>query len=184
MIERELKIPVPGLADPRARLAAAGAKRLHAPQHEVNVLFDTADGRLSTAGEVLRVRQLGEANILTFKGPASFRGTVKERREIELVVASRERLVELFAALGFEPQMRYDKWRESWLLDEVRVELDRTPMGDFVELEGPAEALETIARRIDLDPAAAVAGSYVSLWRDHCRRHPELGLGRDMVFEP
>jgi len=181
VIERELKIPVTGLDGVRERLADAGATRLTPPEREVNLLFDTGDGRLAAAGEVLRVRQRGQATILTFKGPASYRGPVKERREIELEVGSRERLVELFGALGYELRMRYDKDRESWTLDGIKVELDRTPMGDFVELEGRSEALEAAARRIGLDPEAAVAGSYVGLWSEHRRRHPDLG--RDMVFE-
>jgi adenylate cyclase class 2 len=181
VIERELKIPVDGLDGVRNRLAGAGAARVTPPQREVNLLFDTPDGRLTAAGEVLRVRQRGGATILTFKGPASYRGPVKERREIELEVGSRELLVELFGALGFELRMRYDKDRESWHLDDVAIELDHTPMGDFVELEGPSEALEDTARGIGLDPGAAVAGSYVGLWREHRRRHPDLG--RDMVFQ-
>ena len=184
MIERELKIPVADLDGPRQRLEAAGARRVHPPLDELNLLFDTPDGRLTAAGEVLRVRQRGEVSVLTFKGEASYRGQIKERREIELEVASRERLVELFEALGFELRLRYDKVRETWRLGGVEVVLDHTPMGDFVELEGPAETLEGAARRVGLDPAAAVAGSYVSLWQEHRRRHPELDLGRDMVFEP
>ena len=77
--------------------------------------------------------------------------------------------------------MRYEKYRESWRLAEVRVDLRHTPMGDFLELEGPADSLAASARGLGLDPTLAVAKSYISLWRDHRRRHP--GLGRDMVFD-
>jgi adenylate cyclase, class 2 len=181
VIESELKIPVDVLGEIRHRLAATGAEQLSAAEHEVNILFDTSRSRLAEGGQVLRVRRVGSRQVLTFKGPATYDGAVKQRREIELEISSSERIAELLHALGFAPGMRYEKKRESWLLGEIRVELDHTPMGDFVELEGPPDSLEAAAHRLGLDPARAVAQSYISLWREHCRRHP--GLGRDMVFE-
>jgi adenylate cyclase class 2 len=182
VIESELKIPVDDLDEVRGRLAATQAERLNAAEHEVNILFDTASGRLATSGQVLRVRRVGGRRVLTFKGPAAFDGAVKKRREIELEIASSERMSELLTALGFAPMMRYEKYRESWRFGEVRIELDHTPMGDFVELEGPPGSLAAAARSLGLDPARAVAKSYIGLWREHRRRHP--GLARDMVFEP
>ena len=180
MIECELKIPVDDLDEIRRCLATTEAKQLNAAEHEVNILFDTASGRLATSGQVLRVRRVGPRSVLTFKGPATYDGAVKQRREIELEISSSERISELLHALGFAPAMRYEKKRESWRLGEVRVELDHTPMGDFVELEGPTDFLSGAAKRLGLDPARAVAKSYVSLWLYHRRRHP--GMGRDMVF--
>ncbi len=182
MIECELKIPVDRLDVIRRCLAETGAERLTDNLREDNVLFDTADGRLAASGQVLRVRRVGGRHLLTFKGPASFDGAVKRRREIELEISSSERISELLHALGFTPSMRYQKQRESWRIDDVRVELDHTPMGDFVELEGPTDALEAAADRLGLDPSRAVTQSYISLWRDYRREHPELG--RDMVFDP
>jgi len=180
VIECELKIPVDDLDEIRRRLATTEAEQLNVAEHEVNILFDTASGRLATSGEVLRVRKVGPRHVLTFKGPATYDGAVKQRREIELEISSSERISELLHALGYAPAMRYEKERESWRLGEVRVELDHTPMGNFIELEGPTGSLEAAAQSLRLDPARAVAKSYISLWRDHCRRHP--GLGRDMVF--
>ena len=180
MIECELKIPVDDLDEIHRRLATTEAEQLNAAEHEVNILFDTASGQLATSGRVLRVRRVGPRHVLTFKGPATYDGAVKQRREIELEISSSERISELLHALGYAPSMRYEKYRESWRLGEVRVELDHTPMGDFVELEGQTGSLEATARRLGLDPTLAVAQSYIGLWQDHRRRHP--GLGRDMVF--
>ncbi len=76
---------------------------------------------------------------------------------------------------------RYEKDRETWRLDDVEIVLDHTPMGDFVEVEGPAGVLEMTARSIGLDPSAAVRGSYISLWRAYRERAAE-NLPVDMVF--
>ena len=73
-------------------------------------------------------------------------------------------------------------WRAGWQLGDVNIVLDRTPMGSFVEVEGPIERIEEVARAAGLDPAAAVRGSYVSLWSDFRARHPGRDLPEDMVF--
>jgi adenylate cyclase class 2 len=182
MIESEIKIPVAELDSVRRLLVRIGAEQLGPVHDEVNTLFDSADGAFAASGRALRVRRVGGRSLLTFKGPARWDGAVKQRREIELEVSSSETIAELLHALGFEPWIRYEKQRESWVFGGVRVELDHTPIGDFVELEGPVAKLEDTARALGLEPEEAVAESYVGLWLAHRRRHPELG--RDMVFEP
>jgi adenylate cyclase class 2 len=89
---------------------------------------------------------------------------------------------EIFEQLDFSVYMRYEKDREEWLLEDVSVVLDHTPMGSFVEVEGPPERLEEVADLLGLNVATAVRGSYVSLWMEHRARHPELDLPFDMVF--
>jgi hypothetical protein len=65
-------------------------------------------------------------------------------------------------------------------VDGVHVALDETPIGCFVELEGDDAALRALAPRLGLDPAHAVAGTYLDLWNEWRTRHPEAGP--DMVF--
>jgi len=182
VIECELKIPVDRLDPIRDRLGDADAERLTPSELEVNVLFDTANGDLAASRQVLRIRRVGARSLLTFKGPATYDGAVKQRREIELEISSGEQMSELLHALGYAPWMRYEKERESWMLGEVRIDLDRTPMGNFVELEGPTTSLEATARRLGLEPNRAVSQSYIGLWQTFRKQRPELG--RDMVFDP
>ena len=183
--ETELKIPVGDLEAVRRRLkASAGARQVHAREREENTLLDTVDGELAAADRVLRLRRIGDCQLLTLKGPASFDGVIKSREELELVINDTEMMTSIFERLGFVPVVRYEKDRESWLADGVTVTLDHTPMGDFVELEGPADRLVALASDLGLDPNAAVTGSYISLWQEHRRAHPELDLPSDMAFEP
>lgn len=181
-VESELKIPVTDFDVIRASLRDARAVEVQPMARETNLLFDSEDRRLRNAGCLLRLRQHGGRNFLTFKGPASFKGAVKERPEYETIIADLDRMGEILERLGFNVFMRYEKRREEWLLGEVAVVLDRTPMGDFVEIEGPLEQLEGTARVLELDVEDAVRGSYVTLWHEHRARHPELDLPFDMVF--
>jgi adenylate cyclase class 2 len=182
-VETELKIPVADLAQVRSTLAACGATLVHDNEREVNLLLDTADRELAARGCVLRLRRYGARRVLTFKGPAAFEGRIKVRTEHELEIGNLEAMLAVFEALGFSSAVRYEKDREAWRFEGVEVVLDHTPMGEFVEVEGPAPQLEPVARSLGLDPTQAVRGSYMSLWQEFRTRNPERELAPDMVFE-
>ncbi|MCG6964412.1 MAG: class IV adenylate cyclase [Acidobacteria bacterium] len=180
--EQELKIPVADLGEVRRRLGAVGASCTSSARLEINVLFDNAAGELTASRRVLRLRYAGGSWLLTLKGPPIYRGAVKEREELETRVDDGEVVTAVLDRLGFRPSMRYEKERETWQLGEVEVALDHTPMGEFVEIEGPVEHLEDAAYRLGLDPERAVRLSYVGLWRSYREEHPELDLPIHMVF--
>jgi adenylate cyclase class 2 len=182
-VETELKIPVADLAQVRSRLADRGATLTSDNQREVNLLLDTADRELASRGSVLRLRRYGARRVLTFKGPATYEGPIKVRAEHELEIGDFETILAVFDALGFSGVARYEKDREVWRIEGVEVVLDHTPMGDFVEVEGPSSELESVALSLGLDPTDAVRGSYLSLWSEFRKRHPERELPPDMVFE-
>ncbi len=182
-VESEVKIPVADLAGVREALRQACATEVQSMTRETNLLFDTDDRRLETAGCVLRLRRHGDRRRITFKGPVSYRGVVKQRPEHETEVGDLDQLRGIFELLGFTVVMRYEKDREEWRLDDISVVLDHTPMGDFVEVEGPPTKLQAAAAALGLDTACGVRGSYVSLWREFRATHPTRGLPIDMVFD-
>jgi adenylate cyclase class 2 len=176
--ERELKIAVADPSALRRRVEAEGGRLLHDESFEDNEIWDRG-GELRAAGRLLRLRRDGRGARLTFKGPATYEGTLKVRDEHETAVAEPECLAAILRALGFEPVRRYQKYRQEWSLGEVVVALDRTPLGHFVEFEG-AEAAEA-ARRCGCDPDAALLHDYLTLWAAHRESHPDAPS--DMVFE-
>jgi len=181
-METELKIPVADLEEIRSRLASLEASMVCRSKREVNQLLDTRDHELSGRGCVLRLRSYGDLRILTFKGAASYDGPIKARPEIEVEIEDLEKMRSVLAALGYCDLVRYEKDRETWRAGDVEIVLDHTPMGDFVEVEGPSDQLESTTRSLGLDPSAAVRGSYMSLWTEYRASNPEKSLPRDMVF--
>ncbi|MDX2437957.1 MAG: class IV adenylate cyclase [Acidobacteriota bacterium] len=181
-IETELKIPVADLAMIRSRLAVLDARLISESKREVNLLLDTRDHELSGRGCVLRLRKYGDLRILTFKGPASYDGPIKVRPEHEVLIEDLEKMQTVLEALGFVGVARYEKDRETWRAGPVEIVLDHTPMGDFVEVEGPSELLESVTRSLGLDPHHAVRGSYMSLWTEFRACNSEMKLPPDMVF--
>jgi predicted adenylyl cyclase CyaB len=97
---------------------------------------------------------------------------MKRRQELETSIDDPAAMLELLQALGFVEVMVYRKRRESYRLDDCRIELDVVPMlGCFVEIEGPGEP--TIARvqeRIGLAGLSHISQSYIGLLKAHCRR--------------
>jgi adenylate cyclase class 2 len=179
-VESEMKVPVASLEDVRRRLTELDAKQLEGEAAEENWVFDDDHGTLVGANLLLRVRRWGERGWLTYKGPASYAGGVKSREEVECAVADAGLVIDILTRIGMRIVRRYEKRRETWRLGDVEVALDVTPMGSFVELEGPATGLVEGAKTLGLDPARAVRGTYLELWREYRRSHP--GAPDDMVF--
>jgi len=75
----------------------------------------------------------------------------KTRVEIETEVGDYDAAFSILTALGYTPVWRYEKYRESFRLEDVSVTLDHTPIGDFVEIEGPAPAIRPAAGRLGFD---------------------------------
>ncbi|MEZ5332096.1 MAG: class IV adenylate cyclase [Thermoanaerobaculia bacterium] len=175
--EHELKFPCADLDALEERLEELGADCLAPRGAEDNLVFDR-DGELAGAGRLLRLRVDRHGVRLTFKGPATFEAGVKSRLEQEVGVSDAETMCELLESLGYRVVRRYQKRRGEWELDEVTVAVDETPLGGFVEFEGAGAS--AVAERCGFVPESAERRSYLQLWEDHRREHPDAP--EDMVF--
>jgi adenylate cyclase, class 2 len=179
--EIELKLPCEDLQTVVLKLREKGAQP-HSEIHlESNDLFDNPERRLLSAGCTLRLRRAGNETILTFKGPARFRGGIKLREEREVRVSDAVETEAILLALGFKPRFRYEKKREEWRYLGCLVALDQTPIGDFVEVEGDPAAIRRVVAALDLDFASAIPYSYAKLYA--LERQKDPSLPEDMVFE-
>ena len=152
-IETEVKFRVPHLAALRANVIARGGQ-VTQPRHlERNVLFDDAERSLARRGCLLRLRSALDTR-LTLKAPAppnSGGDQHKRRVEHETTLGDYDTAFAILSGLGYAPAWRYEKYRESFRLGEVTVSLDHTPIGDFIEIEGPAESIRPAAEQLALE---------------------------------
>lgn len=167
--ERELKFEVASLDAILRRLAQLGAVPAAPPSQEVNWLFDR-DGELAGSGRVLRLRADDSGDRLTYKGRASYEAGVKTREEHEFRIDDARAARALLEGLGYRASWRYDKVRQTVRLDGCEVALDHTPIGDYVEFEGPRA--EEVARLCQLDPEVAEPRSYPELYQAYRDAHP------------
>lgn len=161
--EVEIKFLVKNLQQLREKLHAAGFREVTPRTHEMNVLYDFAGNALRGRGELLRLRQYGDQWKLTHKA----KGTTakhKSRVETETTVADGEAVSAIFAALGLRESFRYEKFRSEWASEGGHVVLDETPIGDFAEIEGPAEWIDATARKLGIAERDYITKSYVELF--------------------
>jgi adenylate cyclase class 2 len=129
---------------------------------------------------MLRVRKFGRYAIATFKGPVAFEGTIKTREEVQTGVESFELAIQLFDTLGYKPVFRYQKYREVWRLRDVEVVIDRTPIGDYFEIEGPMDVIRGVADQLGMPMDSGIRQSYADLYRQY--RRTRADLPEHMVF--
>ena len=101
---------------------------------------------------------------MTYKGPRIDSGEVKARVEIEVSVGEPDVLQSLLAALSLEPVFRYQKYREVYAWKDVEIVVDETPVGTFLEIEGPVEAVHAAAAALGYRRADYVTDSYADLF--------------------
>ena len=163
------------------KLDEIGAQRLYPETFEDNIVLDRR-GELRTKGSMLRVRKFGRYALATYKGPVAFDGNVKTREEVQTGVESFELAIQLFDALGFKPVFRYQKYREVWRVRDVEVVIDRTPIGEYFEIEGAMEVIRAVADELGMNMEHAIRQTYADLYRQYRRTRSDLS--EHMVFPP
>ena len=176
MAETEIKLRMAGASEAREAVARIGGTLRRARHFEDNLLFDDAAGSLRTAGHVLRLRRTDPgAAVLTFKGARSVTEGIRSREEIETEVRDADALEGVLRALGFRPVFRYQKYRECYGWRDVEIVVDETPVGTYLEVEGPLATIHAAAESMGFGRGDYVADSYVALFE------AAGGVG-DMVF--
>jgi adenylate cyclase class 2 len=185
--EIEIKLEIQSLREIKRRLLSLGC-RITQPRHfESNTLFDFPDLRLWKARCLLRLRREGDSWLLTFKGTPARSRRYKVRREIETHLEDGQMVEEILERLGLSPAFRYEKFRTVYALDRRRAKTgqglllcDETPIGNYLELEGPRRWIDEVARRLGFGPRDYITASYASLHRQRCLARGEKP--GDMVF--
>src|SRR5215471_14288988 len=128
--------------------------------------------------------------VLTFKRPITrpseadakhpADGSHKVREEIEMEVTDAATLTTIFEGLGMSGWFRYEKFRTTFRFPATKawargllIELDETPIGTFVELEGPAPAIDRAATELGYSKRDYVLKNYLTLYVEECRRRGE-----------
>lgn len=182
-LEAEVKLACGDLD--RIRKAGFGLT-LAEPRHfEDNWLLDSPDKLLLKRGAALRVRSAAGRSWVTYKGPVQARESmVKVREEIEAETSAAEPIVELFERLGFRRAFRYQKYRTGYTLKSdnfvLKVVLDETPIGDFIEIEGDERGVLRVIEASGFSSVDVVYESYPELQASRCKKR---GVPlEDMVF--
>lgn len=204
--EIEIKLPVRDLTVILERLRGLGARRMRR-LHERNTLFDTQDGYFQRRCSILRIRIEEEVDgrsryhpaqqrrqalkgLLTFKSPPrhqrngrrSPQSRYKERDEIEYRLPDALRFARLLGRLGLRAWFQYEKYRTQYRISgsALHIDLDETPIGIFLELEGAPRSIDKAARALGYFERDYITASYLELYAAECARKGERVA--NMVF--
>ncbi|UCD28381.1 MAG: class IV adenylate cyclase [Planctomycetota bacterium] len=175
-LEIEAKIKVDSHQKIRAKLVELGADRI-GQVFEKNHIFDNAQRTLLAGGRGLRIRSCrsleGEASSasITFKGPQLDKD-LKVREEITTGIDNPQNACTLLKALGYLEFLYFEKRRESWRLDNCKIELDEVPyLGHYVEIEGPnQQQVHRLTESLGLHTLPNITKSYIALLIEYCQQ--------------
>ncbi len=194
-VEVEVKIAVTSASRMRKILRDSKFSVRSPRVFEQNLVLDNARGSLKSSGLLLRVRTSGKRNALqtalcTFKGPAKETPTHhKQRIEREFIAGNADECLAVFAGIGYHPAFRYEKYRTVFARRARKgekgkqglVTLDETPIGVFIEVEGPALWIDRTARELGFSRDDYITMSYARLW-ERWREEHAMPAG-NMVFD-
>jgi len=192
--EIEIKLAIEDIAALRGKLRNLRAKA--APRlFERNELYDTPQSDLRSSGRLLRIRietpAPGTTNrpprstgansrgVLTYKAPAegidpAAPRRYKQRQELEINFQPADRLETILRGLGFRAGFRYEKFRTKYTLPKLKglhLDLDETPIGNYLELEGSPKSIDRAAKLLGFSAQNYITATYWDLYVAHCRGH-------------
>jgi adenylate cyclase class 2 len=160
--EVEQKFPLADFTATAQRLHELGAVDGQV-MTQVDAYFNHPARDFASTDEALRIRQVGDANFVTYKGP-KLDATTKTRKELELPlltgVESAASFAEMLLALGFRRVAEVRKERRTlhlqWQGHDAEIALDNVDrVGTFIEIELSATDADLEAAKACLASLAA-----------------------------
>jgi adenylate cyclase class 2 len=179
-IEIEVKFAVADVASLRKRITEMGAAA-RGRHFELNVRLDDDAERLRQEQCLLRLRRAA-LTTLTFKASAEDPDRqFKIHRELEVQVSDFDTVEQILGSLGYRRRQVYEKWRETFRLDDADLCLDQMPFGNYLEIEGPKAAIRRVASSLGLDWRRRIRRNYLEMF-SILQRHLQLPFS-DVTFE-
>ncbi len=162
-LEIEVKFFLPDKESVRSRIVELGAEQ-KGRVFETNIRYEDAEKNLIKNKSLLRLRK-DKKSTLTFKSEhGNENQEFKVHRELEVEVSDFQRMNQILKALGFHKEQIYEKWRETFLLNETVLCLDTMPFGDFLEIEGTGDDIIDVAQKIGFCWEKRILTNYLALF--------------------
>lgn len=165
MKEIEVKVVVKDFKEIKKKLKELGAKKKCPKTLEKNILFDHKNLKIKEKNFVLRLRRFGKVNLLTLKTKTKGKKGFKVREEINLFINDFEKMQIILKKLGFYEVFYYEKYREDYIYNGLNISLDKTPIGNYVEIEGDYENILKFLAEINVKIEETISLSYLQLFR-------------------
>ena len=186
VVEIEVKLRATTQEEAVERLGSLPPTLQSERHFEDNEIYDTPESSLRQAGRMLRLRLAEGKGILTLKEKIKTDLRAKVRKEIETPLDSPDAMREILDKLGLVKVYRYQKYRcyYTWADPKTKatlsISLDDTPIGVFIELEGPKQAIDRAALKMSYTADDYILDDYRTLHQAHLLEQGQAT--GDMVF--
>lgn len=178
-LETEVKFYLSNIDAVRSRIIGLGANFKNR-SFETNIRFEDAEKTLIQKKSLLRLRKDTKAT-LTFKAEPPVKDSeFKVLQEFEVEVSDFDTMEHILKSLGFKDEQVYEKWRESYVVEDTLLCLDTLPYGDFLEIEGSKESIKQLASQIGLLWERRILLNYLTIF-DLIKRQLNLSF-YDVTF--
>jgi len=157
------------------RLAEIGADH-SGEEFEENTLFGSRV--IDLGNSVLRLRRTKSSCVLTQKQRLPGESAIKYQQENETLVDDGDAMAAILAGLGFSPTLIYEKFRDTWRIDDVEVVVDRLPFGLFMEIEGSESSIKEMEENLQITELEPEHLTYPALTRLHGKVSGDLVASR------
>lgn len=163
MVETEVKIRVDDISSLKDKILALDA-RIEKERHcEENTLFDHPSQTLYKKRQALRLRTTGQKAFLTFKGPPEKSRKFKIRKEFETEVRNEKQMRKILKSLGFIPVFNYQKHRTVFRRKNLKICIDETAIGAFMEIEGERNEIVRFTDALGITKKEFIKLDYIQL---------------------
>lgn len=163
MMEIEVKIPVKDKKSLVDKLLAAGAKLEKERYLEENTLYDYPSQLFYKKRQAIRLRKINKKCFLTFKGAAQKSRQFKIREEFETEVKNEKQTRKILKSLGLIPCFDYKKNRTVFRKKQLKICLDETQVGNYLELEGQQSDIVKFARTLGFSRKEFIKLDYIQM---------------------
>jgi adenylate cyclase class 2 len=131
---------------------------------ETNIRYENTRHSLKSEGVLLRLRQ-DQVCRLTVKSRSPLRDAeFKIHTELEVEVSDFGTMAAILSQLGFHAAQTYEKWRQTFGLDQCVLCMDAMPYGHFLEIEGSRQAIRAAAERLGLPWRTRILNNYLAMF--------------------
>ena len=170
-IEKKYRLTAEEGAELTRKLRSVGADYC-GEAFEENTLYE--GGPIDFNRNVLRLRRIGDAAVLTYKERLSVDSNAKHQREEETKVANAEAMRSILEAIGFIARLVYEKRRQTWQLGDTEIVIDELPFGLFMEIEGTEDGISAVERELGIENLEMESSTYPQLTRKLGKRIGEM----------
>jgi adenylate cyclase class 2 len=165
MTEIEVKIRIKNRAKLIEKLLPLGAELTKPRYREENTLYDFPSNLLFGRRCALRLRSENRKAFLTFKGPPQKSRKFKIREEYDTEVKNAKHMKKILKELGFVPVFSYEKYRTIFRKKKLKICIDETSVGDFLELEGEQNHIVRFADSLGYSKKEFIKEDYIQLMK-------------------